>query len=309
MPTPRKLFPAILCLLTASVTQAAVTVTNSAEVVSDRTQGTAGVATFSATIDDWSLNGGNVVAVIFTAEGSDIFSASYAGQSMNIVEVDNGGSPAHYAAIAYLVDPDAAIGDIELSSLYTGGGQILSTEYSILSLGGVGGVAIIQYANGGTDLENVWQAGGDGTITGDGPQYQTFQQTVNSGMSALAAAYPDANIAIEGMIWSQGETDIGRGYADNYQANLTEFIADVWTTFVPDLPFIVIRLSDGQTQLDATGLATVRAAQMAVADADPNADWIDTDTFGLKSDNLHFNADGQQSIGTAAANALLNLLP
>lgn len=58
------LLATILCLLTASVTQAAVTVTNSTEVVSDRTNGTADVATFSTTIDDWSLNGGNVVAVI-----------------------------------------------------------------------------------------------------------------------------------------------------------------------------------------------------------------------------------------------------
>jgi hypothetical protein len=174
-------------------------------------------------------------------------------------------------------------------------------------------VALIKYANGGTNLATHWIPGGDGTVGGDGPEYVIFQQTVASGMAALASAYPGASIAIEGMIWLQGESDIsfpgGPTAYNNYQTNLTNFIADVRATISADLPFIVIRLSDGQTALDATGLEVVRTAQQTVADADILADWVNTDGFGMKGDNLHFDAAGQQSIGTAAADRMLLLVP
>jgi len=71
----------------------------------------------------------------------------------------------------------------------------------------------------------------------------------------------------------------------------------------------VIRLSDGQTNTNASGLATVRAAQTAVAAADSLTALVDTDGFGMKTDNLHFNAVGQQQIGDATAFQLLNMYP
>jgi hypothetical protein len=124
-------------------------------------------------------------------------------------------------------------------------------------------VAIIKYANGGTNLQNHWKAGGDGTTTGDGPEYVIFQQTVEDGLAELAAAYPDAVIDLQGMVWMQGESDAVNGFENQYQANLTAFIADVRATYGADLPFIVGRLSSGQTDLPAGALATVRAAQTA----------------------------------------------
>jgi hypothetical protein len=87
------------------------------------------------------------------------------------------------------------------------------------------------------------------------------------------------------------------------------FIDDIGQTYGATLPFLLIRLSDGQAKLDATGLEVVRAAQQSVAEANSNADWVDTDGFGMKGDNLHFDAAGQQSIGTAAATTMLGLLP
>ena len=39
-------------------------------------------------------------------------------------------------------------------------------------------VAIIKYANGGTNLHTQWKAGGDATTTGDGTEYLFFEQTV-----------------------------------------------------------------------------------------------------------------------------------
>jgi hypothetical protein len=172
-------------------------------------------------------------------------------------------------------------------------------------------VALIKYANGGTNLASQWTAGGDASTRGDGPEYVTFQQTVANGLEALAAAHPSADIGIEGMIWLQGESDIASGASlwNDYQTNLADFIDDIGQTYGATLPFLLIRLSDGQAKLDATGLEVVRAAQQSVAEANSNADWVDTDGFGMKGDNLHFDAAGQQSIGTAAATTMLGLLP
>ncbi len=162
-------------------------------------------------------------------------------------------------------------------------------------------VAIIKYANGGTNLHTQWKAGGDGTTSGDGPEYVVFQQTVASGLAALAAAHPLATLDLQTMVWMQGESDAVAGSSALYQANLAAFIADVRATYGESLPFVIGRLSSRQTALAAAHLDLVRAAQNAVAAADRLTAVIDTDDFGMKTDNLHFDAAGQQSMGSAFA--------
>lgn len=165
-------------------------------------------------------------------------------------------------------------------------------------------VAIIKYANGGTNLANQWQGGGDATTTGDGPEYLVFQQTVTAGLAALAASYPSATLDLQGMVWFQGESDAVSAYASSYQVNLAKFVTDVRATYGANLPFVIARLSSRQTALDANYLNQVRAAQDAVAAADPRTGIIETDSFGLNNDFLHFNASGQQAIGTAFASEI-----
>lgn len=172
-------------------------------------------------------------------------------------------------------------------------------------------VAVIKYARGATNLYENWKAGGDATQTGDGAAYQSFQTSVGEGLAALAAKYPNAIIEIKGMLWVQGEWDAQQmSNAQNYQVNLTNFIADIRLTFGADLPFIISRLSSGQTNalLDAASLATVQAAQDAVAAADPWANVINTDSFALFNDELHFDELGLQQIGNAASVQLLDFL-
>jgi hypothetical protein len=176
-----------------------------------------------------------------------------------------------------------------------------------LADGAASRVAIIKYANGGTNLNTQWKGGGNSTTTGDGPEYLVFQQTVAGGLAALAAAYPGTTIQIEGMLWVQGESDAGAAAA--YQANLANFITDIRATYGANLWFIISRLSSGQTSINAAALATLRAAQDAVAAADPLASLLNTDGFGMKTDNLHFDAVGQQQIGSAAAALLLEFRP
>jgi len=162
-------------------------------------------------------------------------------------------------------------------------------------------IALIKYANGGTNLHTQWKAGGDNTTTGDGPEYATFQQTVTSGLAALAAAHPSATIELNGMVWMQGESDTNATRAPAYQANLTNFIADIRATYGAALPFTIGRLSDAQTGLNATYRSQIQAAQDAVALADPQTGIVNTDAFAMKGDHVHFNAAGQQSLGTGFA--------
>lgn len=163
-------------------------------------------------------------------------------------------------------------------------------------------VVLIKYANGGTSLSSDWKAGGDATTAGDGPEYVIFQQTVGSGLAALAAAHPSAAIELDAMVWMQGESDTNSLAAANaYQTNLTDLIADLRATYGARLPFVIGRLSDRQTANNATGMAIIQTAQDAVAASDPLAEIIDTNGFTLKGDNLHFDANGQQSLGSAFA--------
>lgn len=170
-------------------------------------------------------------------------------------------------------------------------------------------LAIIKHAEGATSLYSNWKGGGDATTTGDGDQYLIFQQTVANGMAALTNKYPNAQISIEGMIWMQGETDAQNGHADGgeYYNNLTNFIADVRTTIKTNLPFIIGRLSNNQSNYlyRATGDAGVQqlgyaqAAQDAVVVGDHRVGIVNTDDLGMNppNDDIHFNTASQVELG------------
>ncbi len=118
-------------------------------------------------------------------------------------------------------------------------------------------------------------------------------------MNALTTAGFTPTIA--GMLWTQGERDVRLGYEATYEANLNGFIADIRTRYGTDLPFFISQLSSLQTDLPADGLAAVRQAQANVAAADANAHLIVTDSFDMRTDNLHFSGAGQISLGEAFA--------
>ncbi len=159
-------------------------------------------------------------------------------------------------------------------------------------------MAIIKYANGGTRLYDQWAAP-------DGPDYTNFKKTVAAGMDALRSTHPGDTIEIAGMIWMQGENDTTDAiYADSYQSNLNNFIRDIRTRYGADLPFVIGRLSAKQTTLNPGRLQTVMSAQTAVASDNSRTGLVDTNSFALKSDQLHFNATGQQSLGAAFASVM-----
>ena len=164
-------------------------------------------------------------------------------------------------------------------------------------------VAIVKYANGGTNLHTQWAAGGTNGTAGDGSEYVVFQNTVNDGIAAIQAANPGETVTIAGMIWVQGESDADTfANANAYEANLANFISDIRLTYGSDLDFAVAQLSTSQTGLNSQLLSTIRSGQANVAANDPNTLVIDSDAFYEgQGDGLHYNFNGQVALGNALA--------
>jgi len=177
-------------------------------------------------------------------------------------------------------------------------------------------VALIKFAAGGTNLYENWRPDKTQDSANDGKTYQTFQAVVKKGLQALRETYPHDSIVIKGMIWMQGEGDTDTRqnqatsgkYSLEYAQNLTNFIHDIRLTYGQNLCFVIAELSQNQT---GTGPAiyrdNVRHCQEQVSRAEPLTGIINTDSFGLKSDHIHFDAAGQQAMGYAFAKEMQRL--
>lgn len=192
-----------------------------------------------------------------------------------------------------------------LTTLQTGSGTDFGPELSfgrtVADARGLSSnLALIKYAAGGSSLSSSWDPDTGGT-------YASFKSTVTAGLIALSDGGANT-YEITGMLWTQGESDLGRTTLQ-YQTDLNEFIADVRTTYGSDLPFFISRLSD-QSGINTTQLANIRAAQEGVAAGDSDAYLIDTDgsAFSFK-DSLHYDADGQIALGEAFAASYLAAVP
>lgn len=154
-------------------------------------------------------------------------------------------------------------------------------------------IAVIKYANGGTNLHTQWKAGGSGSDEGDGSEYVAFQETVYAGLASIQTANPEDTVVVSGMIWHQGESDsLNVSSASSYEENLSDFIADIRGTYAANLPFII-----GEIANNGTNYQIVQDAQKAVSSADPLTKFVSSDELELKADNIHFNANGQQTLG------------
>jgi hypothetical protein len=178
-------------------------------------------------------------------------------------------------------------------------------------------VVIIKYAKGGSTLYNDWKGNGTADSSSDGLQYQTFQSTVNAGLLEIQAAYPYHEVEVLGMGWVQGESDAlnavtegNPSFANNYETNLTTFIADVRATFGSNMVFVLSRLSTNQS--DNIYWPTIRAAQAAVAAADPRVVATEADgaayptAIGFAEGQIHFLSSSLLQIGEDLGNALIS---
>lgn len=169
-------------------------------------------------------------------------------------------------------------------------------------------IAIIKHAAGGTSLIHNWRADGTADSVKDGNLYAGMQKHVAEAFEALKAKYPDAKIAIDGVLWVQGESDTAGARPAYYAKNLETFVKDIRETFGPDVRFVISRFSNSQVGYGVKQREIIRAAQEKVAAGNKLNAFIDTDGFGVLQDTMHFSEKGQESIGKAAAAEFVRLL-
>lgn len=174
-------------------------------------------------------------------------------------------------------------------------------------------VAVIKFAQSGTDLYNDWKPDGTTNKTADGTVYQAFHTTVRQGLTALTNAYPDYQLEILGMGWVQGEADgvdaAGTNYL-SYQSNLTTFITDIRATYGSNIIFALSKLSSNQYPI--AHLTEIRAAQEAVAATVTNT--FATETLGTNylvatayaEGSLHYLSAALLQIGKDLGNAIMD---
>lgn len=173
-------------------------------------------------------------------------------------------------------------------------------------------VVVIKYAVGGSTLYGHWKGDGTADSSSDGSIYKTFQSTVHDGIAAIQNKYSYHEVEVIGMGWVQGESDalnVDGANASAYETNLTTFIADVRATFGTNMVFALSRLSTNQS--DNAYWPTIRAAQAAVAAADPRVVATETDGInylgaaGFAEGQIHFLSSALIQIGEDIGNALV----
>lgn len=151
-------------------------------------------------------------------------------------------------------------------------------------------VYIVKTPDNGSGLEDDWWDDGG---AGAGTSYADAIAQAADAEAALAdLGYTPAYSAV---LWVQGEKDSQDAQttqAGNYDTNLAAMIADARSTFsTAALPFIISKTH--VTAASHGNLATVQAAQLAVAQADANVFFVqDVENHTLDTDGIHRTADG-----------------
>lgn len=170
-------------------------------------------------------------------------------------------------------------------------------------------VALINVAYGGRGLNAYWRKGQAG--------YTILTGQINTALSALSF----------GNTWEwgfflryQAHADCGNvSDAETYATLLPTHMADLRAdlTGATDLTFVIGRAPDWASSIrPADALASIRAAQVSIAEADGNATWFDTDgclvagtespfTWTATWDGTHPTAPARARNGMRGANAWL----
>lgn len=112
------------------------------------------------------------------------------------------------------------------------------------------------------------------------------------------------------IVWMQGENDAQTtAFRDAYETNLTNYIAAVRTFYAYQIPFIIVKLGDGQTWNG--GAPALKAHQENVIASVSNCFGVSTDGLAALPDELHWGEDAldtiaQRTYDVMIANNLLN---
>ena len=109
-------------------------------------------------------------------------------------------------------------------------------------------------------------------------------------------------------VWMQGERDHQQDETTQaYRANLEALYRQLQEDFKrTDINWVIGRLSDAR--LDTPNWVKIREIQVAVADKNPRAAWIDTDDLNGPKDDVHCPPEGYEEMGRRFAQKAIALI-
>ncbi|EPP22395.1 hypothetical protein L911_2203 [Vibrio fluvialis I21563] len=143
-------------------------------------------------------------------------------------------------------------------------------------------VGIIKVSAGNTKLALEWNSRNKGAL---------YEKTI----SEIKSAEGTRKIAINGVMWMQGESDgFVKEHAEAYKHNLEALIKNLkQATGNEHLTFSVCRVTSPESFAKYTSM--VRNAQESIHE--PGYRWFDCDGLTKGADNLHYDTDGIIKLG------------
>jgi hypothetical protein len=155
-------------------------------------------------------------------------------------------------------------------------------------------VLVVKSAQGGQPIRRWfkgWKPPEGSTVKTDrnGDLYDTLVARVKA---AVGNKKPD----VITFVWMQGERDAREGLSTVYQASLRGLVEQLRADLGrKDISVVVGRLSDFDTK--SNHWKAVREAQVAYAESDPLAAWVDTDDLNGDKNDLHYTKEGYAELG------------
>lgn len=138
-------------------------------------------------------------------------------------------------------------------------------------------------------------------IQGGKDPSMTFYRPILTQYRSLLEKHPDP--ASVTFCWMQGERDAREKLSAAYSDALHQLIGNLRRDLgQPEMNFVIGRLSDYGTP-DNKHWQKVRAAQVAIAEADKHGAWVDCDDLnnklkdGVARNDLHYTAKGYEMLG------------
>lgn len=167
-------------------------------------------------------------------------------------------------------------------------------------------VIVVKSAQGGQPIRRWhkdWKAPDGTTVKTAGKNGDLYEVLLAAVKKALGGKKPDS----VSFVWMQGERDAKEGLSAVYSDSLRGLVRQLETDLGrKDMTVVVGRLSD----CDPRGAhwKAVREAQVAFADREPRAAWVDTDDLNGPRDNLHYTKEGYAELGRRFAAETVHLL-
>ena len=181
---------------------------------------------------------------------------------------------------------------------------------------GLENIGIIKVAKSGTNLKVPWNPTFPRTSstsgTGNGGMYWLMINFVESKLADLEAR--GIPYEIEAIFWHQGEADTRSNLAPDYEVHFQQFVDSVQAHLDPDIEVYAVSVYNPSRRVE--DVATVRAAQEAVADRNEHVHFIDLDSIYfdstgqrndayITSDGVHYKTPGYFKVGDAFTTAYL----